>query len=160
MFGRHCTPQWAISFASFRATQVKQPIWYNLVQILSDQTITFSDKYDSFSPDWQLVTDSGETDVYAAELNFNPEYYLIKLGTGNTNLNSHYLFENIGELSYAVINFSDAGLDFTTTSFNIGRISHVGEFGGTVDVPEPANLALFGLGIAALGLSRKKQKST
>ena len=123
---------------------------------LSDQTITFSDKYDSDGSDWQLI--DGETDVYAASLTFDPEYYLIKLGNGGANIDSHFLFENIGDLSYAVVDFSDAGIDFSITKLNIDRISHVGEFGSTTVVPEPANLALFGLGIAALGFSRKKQK--
>ena len=123
--------------------------------ILNDQTITFSDKYDSYGSDWQLV--DGETDVYAADLAFDPEYYLIKMGTGGTNIDSHFLFENIGDLSYAVVDFSDAGIDFSIKKLNIGRISHVGEFGSsTIDVPEPANLALFGLGIVALGFSRKR----
>jgi len=124
---------------------------------LNDQTITFSDKYDSYGSDWQLL--DGETDIYAADLTFDPEYYLIKLGNGGTSIDSHFLFENIGDLSFAVVDFSDAGIDFSIQNINIDRMSHLSEFNGTVDVPEPGNLALFGLGIAALGLSRKKQKT-
>lgn len=125
-------------------------------KILNDNTITLDDKYNSSSSDWSFVEDN----IYSTQLINNPTYFLLKFGNGNTNGgDSHYLFENVGDLSFAVINFSGIGL-FSVTNLNIGKISHVDEFDANPSqsqsnpIPEPMTISLFSL--ALLGLARRK----
>lgn len=116
--------------------------------------VTLTSKYDSNGSDWTQI--EGEDDVFATALGDTPDYFFIKIGTGGVGLDSHYLFENIGDLSWAVVDFSDAGIDFSIKSVDIGRMSHVGEIDASTSVPEPSIIALFGLGLIALGFKRKK----
>jgi hypothetical protein len=121
--------------------------------------VSLTDKYDSVSSDWEKVTDAADDDVYAAYFgDSDPEYYFLKLGTGGlSGFDSHYLFENLGDLSYAAIDFLDAGIDLSIRKVNLGRISHVGEIdGGSTPVSEPASIALFGLGLLGLAAVRRK----
>ncbi len=118
--------------------------------------VTLDASYDSGAPDWQLI--DGTTDVYASMLTTDPLYFLLKIGTGGTTLDSHYLFQNVGDLSWAVVDFSDVGIDFSVQNISIDRMSHVGEFDGT-SVPEPATLLLLGLGLIGLGLQRWRTES-
>ncbi len=114
--------------------------------------VEYNAGYASSGSDWTLL--DGETDIYAAELTDTPDYFLIKLGTGGTSLDSHYLFENIGDLAWAVVDFSEAGIDFTIQNISIDRMSHVGEF-GSINVPEPSSAILFGLGLLGLIFQRR-----
>lgn len=130
--------------------------------LLNDQTIEMDDKYNSSGSDWELV--DGESDVFATSLMQSPGYFLLKFGTGNTGVDSHFLFENIGDLNFGVVDFSDMGIDLSSnTKFHIGRISHVDEFSGTstvptpipTPVPAPAGILLLGLGLVGFGMARK-----
>ncbi len=114
--------------------------------------VTMSSKYDSDGSDWMLV--DGYDDVYALMMETNPAYFLIKIGTGGTNLDSHYLFQNIFELAWAVVDFSSAGIDFTIQNIGIDRMSHVDEFNGS-DIPEPLSILLLGLGLLGYNHRRK-----
>jgi len=136
-----------------------------LRQELNDQSITLKleDKYDSDGGNWTLIDHLTENDIYSTKFNVNPSYFLLKFGTGGTNFDSHLLFENVGDLSFGVIDFSVAGIDLSAVkNFTIDRISHVDEFnanptqppGGTTPIPEPMTISLFAL--ALLGLSRRK----
>jgi hypothetical protein len=105
-----------------------------------------------YEPTWFSVSDTdGEyTNVHAFQLLHDPDYYLIK--TGNADY-SHWLFENSGELRWAVINFDDEELQ---SIGNTGKISHWGE-DGVAPVPEPATMLLFGTGLIGLaGIGRRK----
>jgi hypothetical protein len=116
--------------------------------------VSLSDKYDSGGSDWTLL--DNEDDVYATALDTSPNFFLIKLGTGGTSIDSHYLFENIGDLDWGVVDFSVAGVDFSIKNIGIDRLSHVDEFDEHA-IPEPSILALIGFGLVGLAfISRRR----
>jgi hypothetical protein len=101
------------------------------------------------SAGWEFV--NGSADHWAHSLTTDPAYYVLKLGVGNSGADTHYLYQNISVLSWAVIDLSEllAGQNF---GFNFGRISHISEFDGTTtDLSEPGSLALLIIGFGLLG---------
>ncbi len=126
---------------------------------LNDDSLTFNGKADSKDEmNWTQVQGTNQDDIYATSFGSEaPDYFLLKLGTGGIDIDSHYLFDNIGELSYGVVDFSKAGIDFTVKKINIGRVSHVSNIGGdsSVDVPAPASLSIFALALAGFAARRK-----
>ena len=114
-------------------------------------SVTFDTKNDG-SFDWILA--DFETDIYVQELSSDPEYYLIKLGGGSFAGDTHVLYDNAIDLSYAVI---DLGILGQGATIDITRVSHISEFDGTISVPEPGTLALFGLGLLGLVVSRRRK---
>jgi len=102
-----------------------------------------------------------------------PGYFLLKFGDGNSKFADTYFFKNIGELNELVfsnvdVHFltggGDCGIGNGTTACNIGRLSHYDTFGGeggggsTGSAPEPATLALFGLGMLGFAATRRKAR--
>lgn len=138
-------------------------------------------QYEQFTDmtQWKTVT---STDWWAYDLHKDGGYFLIKIGniklldSSGSNVASHpqdlldtFLYQNLTSTNYAVIDYSDlkaainAALQKTYTyhldSFDIGKISHVGEFGSPVPVPSSALL----LGTSILGLvgltSRRRNRN-
>jgi hypothetical protein len=92
-------------------------------------------------------------------------YFLLKFGIGGTNATADtFFFHNIGELNKLV--WSNDQVQFLTggdcrngkdNACNIGRLSHYVEASGlTVEVPEPATVLLFGLGLFGFAIARRK----
>jgi len=107
---------------------------------------------------WQLV--NGSQDHWAHSLATDPAHYLLKLGVGSSGADTHYLYENLASLSWAVIDFSDM-LAGQNLDFNFGRISHISEFDGTTttELTEPGSFALLIIGFGFLGsiIARKSR---
>jgi hypothetical protein len=93
-----------------------------------------------------------------------PGYFLLKFGTGkDKDIANTYFFQNIGEMTKLVwsneqVNFLSGG---GTINGNIGRLSHYTTYDPTFhqigEIPEPATLALVGLGLFAIGAIRKRK---
>jgi len=127
-------------------SEADQEIW---VESILGVDVNFDDKNDgAFS--WTQVDDN--PNLFAQALITDPAYYLIKLGSGSFSGDTHILYENFDDLSYAVIDLDLLGQGAT---IDITRISHISEF--SAPVPEPGTLALFGMGLLGLSLARRRQ---
>lgn len=118
----------------------------NLVQDLKDNSPT---AFVNTAGEWYL--DVGPTE---------PGFFLLKFGTGGTNATADtFFFRNIGEMTKLV--WSDAQVQFLSGGLrntNIGRLSHYTTYGDPFQVPEPGTLALLGLGLAAIGTTRRRKQ--
>lgn len=118
---------------------------------------------------------AGTSDEWVIDVgSATPGYFVLKFGTGGTNVtNDTYFFKNIGEMSKLVfanwqVNSLTGGACSTNgNNCNISRLSHYDIVGGTDQgqgqgaggqVPEPASLALMGLGMLGLVSLRKRNK--
>jgi hypothetical protein len=119
---------------------------------LGISAIDLDAKYSGMS--WYLTN---QANTYAIDfVTYNPEYFLIKIGTGSLgNISDHFLFKNTTELDWGVVNLAGLGIE---SMIGLGRISHVDEFNGGAPVPEPATLMLLGAGLLGLAGFRRKFK--
>ncbi len=125
-----------------------------------DITYTQLDESVSDGASWEAVTGTGALDgdyAFNFGVDYTPDYFLVKVGSGAGAGadGSHFLFSNNSSFNWAFINLSMLGDGVSLT--NIDIISHVGRTGGTVTVPEPGTMALLGLGLVGLGLSRRRK---
>jgi hypothetical protein len=116
-------------------------------------------RYDT-PEDSGLWVQIGNTDNWAIHFeSYQPTFFFIKTGNldhgqrtvgANGSEQYHFLFQNLDNKDYGVIDLSDLGL------CNIGQISHIAEIDPS-QVPIPATLLLFGSGLLGLLGFKKRQ---
>jgi hypothetical protein len=124
--------------------------WIAGVLNVDKNTLSYSKITNSSGDNWQLI--SGTTNIFALDLGSEPSWFMLKTGAGSAYRN--FLYQNLGELQYAVIDFTELGF----SSINIGKISHVASAGDATSVPEPASLAGIGLGLATIAAKLRRRK--
>ena len=142
-----------ISEADKAGNPTAEETWVN--SILAPINIEFTIKQDGGVPYYS--TDS--TDVFAFAFDPTPgdDYFLIKNATRMA------LFQNLADLNWGVFDTSllSSAMNLPTSPYSISHVTRFNEDDGTeppAEVPEPAMVALFGMGLMGMGLSRIRRK--
>jgi hypothetical protein len=116
----------------------------------------FKDEMDENASEWQTIID-GES-VFAYETEDEPAYFLIKTGKNSGSINTHFLFDNLNSIDWAVISLLAMGFS-DSNILNISKVSHIDGFDGDGNqpVPEPATVLLVGTGLAGLAAVRRRK---
>jgi hypothetical protein len=125
----------------------------------SDFVVPYYSTSDTVEGDWTNV----EGTLWAYDFGtFVTDLFVIKTGNLKDTTDNTFLYVNVDNLQYAVVDFADFGTntllaksgDFKT-NMNAGKISHIG-----VPVPEPSTILLLGIGLLGLGwYGRKRNKA-
>ena len=99
----------------------------------------------------------GQDGSFAFELDAPTDWFLIKIGSNSGSPSTHFLYDNVFNLNYAVINLTAMGFSSKNT-FNIGKISHIGT-GTAVTVPESGSLSLLAMGLGILGFALVRRRA-
>ena len=121
------------------------------VNMFLEPDVTYDSKLSAGSYSFELVDGTADTYAFLFALTI-PEYFMVKTGNNKGTDDTHFLFQNIANLNYGVVDLSDLGID------NIGKFSHIGEF-SPGEVPEPGILGLLGIGLLGMMLARRRRKT-
>lgn len=126
-----------------------------------DITIREQDKTELTSSDWGTGIDAQDLDgdgildpIYGFRFSQEYNYFLIKTGNVSSTGNDRFLYRNLDDLYWAVLNLNAIGI----SEYNISGVSHIDGVDPTAPVPEPATLMLLGSGLLGLAGLRRKSK--
>ena len=144
-----------IASADVNSGDPNELAWISQVTGVPLANLTYSKIAASGGDKWQPI--SGTDNLFAFDLGSEPTWFLVKTGAGGSF--DHYLYENVADPEWAVIDFTELGFD----DINIGKVSHVAIASDpsseqTAPVPEPASLTLLGLGLSASAAAVRRRR--
>jgi PEP-CTERM putative exosortase interaction domain len=145
--------------ANIPSGDATEKTWISGVLGIPESQLTYQKLTASGGANWEQI--SGSTDLFAFNLGSDPTWFMVKTGGGAPF--NHYLFSNVGNLDWAVVDFDEFGF----TEVNIEKIGHVATAdggGGSEDleltpVPEPASLTMLGLGLSATAAAIRRRRN-